>query len=285
MPQMPQTPDDPIVEALRQRGLLATGGNIRMIPFGNADGAATVPSPDVQNGSGITDNGDGTVTTTDIAGNPVTFNPKAIDPKNAPNLSPEQWNWLAPLIAGASGALIGEALGRRRNGRVQQIVEPADPLAPLPEEIVEGEFAEVPQQKQLSGPRNQTTFDKIGPGEAAQPLPKPQVKLPQGETAKSIAARKLQKAPVTEQSRVSLPDEFTDMTEEEYKTARALAEKMVMARQGGNVRSFNPNAKGVGPQHKPTSPGRATERVDDMIGNVVRVLRDQKALKSLSKVK
>lgn len=284
----PEAYNDPIVQQLIERGLLATGGNIRPIPFGGAqagNGSANQMPPSPEGAPVATPNGDGTYTVDDGTGNPQTIDPRDVAQQlgEDPN---SDLSWLAAAIAGASGALIGSQFGRRKPNA------PADPLAPLPEnagslpngadDIIEGEFTVLDDPKQI--------------GVEPKALPAPPNQLQQQEAAKALTQRKRATnppQPSAEQSRIRLPDEFSDLTPEELQRARALAEQLVMNRQRGNVQAYHPYRKreartgqprgrGAGPY--PTSPNFQTENPEDIIGNVVRALRDMKALKSLGKV-
>lgn len=280
--------DDPIVQQLIERGLLATGGNIRPIPFANngvASNAAANANTASSSGNGVTRNADGTYNVTDNNGNEQT-----VDPRQAAEQLGEDPNsdlsWLAAMIAGATGAYVGSNLRRGK---------PVDPLAPLddPKQITGMSGVEYDTRGTGLAARGDDIID--GEYSVVEPkgvAPRDEKALPDtqkrlvGPTAQELAKRRASARNVAtgEQSRVSLPDEFADFTPEELARARMIAEQLVMRRQGGNVRAYNPNAKGVGPQHKPTSPGRRTETVDQMMGNVARILRDQKAIRSLQKV-
>lgn len=286
----PAAYNDPIVQQLIERGLLATGGNIRPIPFGGnaaSDAVGGNVSPSSASANGVTRNADGTYNVVDENGNEQTVDVTPVAQELGEDVSSDL-SWLAAALAGGSGALIANALARRRQGNV-------DPLAPLDDPKQIGGMVGV--EPDVRGSSLATVDDGIIDGEYSvvepegiaardqKALPAPQEKLG-GATAKQLAERKAaaRASQGTEVSRIALPDALSDLSPEELAQARAITEQLIMRRQRGNVRAFNPNAKGVGPQHLPTSPGRKTETIDQMMGHVVRALRDAKTVRGLSKV-
>lgn len=288
---MPQAlADSNIAEELRQRGLLATGGNIRLMPFAgtaNANGVTAAPSSS-DSGNTLQPNPDGTLTVPDATGNPVTVDPKSTTPEELQQLPDESVNRLMPFLTGALGAATALYLAKRNGATPTTGSETGDMVAarnaPVGDDIINGEFTEVPpnaalndsavagaltEQKKLSGPANRVEA--------------------MGSPAKYITSQDIarQKAGSTTTApsgpTVQLADEFTDFAPEELATARAIAQRLVDERRVGNQR-YQKGKTGVGKPAKPTSRGRLTESVDEMMGVVAKVLRDQKALRSLGKV-
>lgn len=271
---MPDQNQSAIVEELRRRGLLATGGNIRALPFAESEaigtGNAATSSP-ASSGGSVTQNQDGTVNATDLNGNPVVVDPNTLSPQDADGLSDDSISGLLPYVAGGVASYLAYKLFQRSGKKSPAPGNPPvnggtvvanDPLAPLPDDIIEGEFTPVDEKqlssppKQIKGPANRLTSD----------------------TADAIAERRSGPPKPT----IAMPDEFADFTPEELARARAIAESLVMRRQKGNVRAYGPKGKGT-TGNLPTSKGRKTETVDEMMGNVARILRDQKALQALRK--
>lgn len=279
--------DDPVVQQLINRGLLATGGNIRPIPFDNASASGTDSSLAPSSAAnGVTRNADGTYNVTDENGNEQT-----LDVRDAAKQLGEDPNsdlsWLAAMIAGASGAAVGMALGGRKRDPLAPLDDPkqiggtvgvepdtrggGSAIVPRTDDIIDGEFSVVE-------PKGVAARDE-------KALPQQQKRLIGPTTAELAKRRAAARSSTTgEASRITLPDEFADLTPEELQKARTITEQLIMRRQRGNVRAYKPGVKGVGPQHLPTSPGRATETEADMLGHVVRAIRDAKVIRNLSRV-
>lgn len=295
---MPQTANPSIADELRKRGLLATGGMHRLAPMtgdsnlGSGNAVNTLPAS--RTGS-ITQNEDGTLNAADINGNPVVVDPNNITPEQADSLSDDSLNGLLPFLTGVAGGVLAERLLRKRgtkgNGAAVDVPvvegEVIEGKQRIPgNHIIEGEFTEIDPVK--SGPNRLAGAKPVkqltGPTTNSNQLSAPANRL-EGTTAKALAARRLGKAQPTEQSRIIAADEFSDFTPEELAKARSIAEELVRRRERGNVKAFNPNRKFARTGGLPTSRGNKTETVDEMMGNVVRVLRDQKALQALRKAR
>lgn len=294
----PTAYNDPIVQQLIERGLLATGGNIRAIPFGSNQGVASNAVGSGLSASsgagGVTRNADGTYNVVDENGNEQVVDVTPVAQELGEDTSSDL-SWLAAAIAGGSGALIGQALARRRKG--------VDPLAPLDDPKQLGGTVGVERDTSPRGSSIVPVADDIIDGEfrVVEPesiatrnqkaLSAPQAKV-SGATTKQLAERKVKEGATqaSEISRIALPDEFSDLSPEELAKARNITQELIKRRQKGNVSAYSPtrertlSGKPRGRGGLPTSPNFATETEADLLGHVVRALRDAKTVRSLSRV-
>lgn len=313
MPQVAALPDDPAVlkELMRQKGLIATGGNYRLLPFeddaagsvtssngtapyGSASGA-TAPFTATQDGQ-IVDPTGAVVATVDETGQ---ISDPALDIGNI--------NW-TPFLAGAAGAAMGWAIAdalRKRGKKVDgtPLVEgevipndPNDPNARIPRGTVEGEFSEVDAQRGIpytngrapsggtagavpvDGP---TVVGAIaeqrrlsGPRNALPDYPSP----PNYPSRREIATRRTKNAPNTSRNAnpAIVTDALTDVSDEERKVASAIADQLIARRREGNMRRMK-GGKGVGRKGLPTG---STDK-DNVVNSIIRTLRQTGALKSM----
>lgn len=264
-------PTDPklVEEMLRQRGLMAYGGNIRLMPFEN--NASTTPQVDAlgsATAAALSQNGGGGIPVQDVNGNQILL------PTNAQsipeNVSNESLVNVLPFLTGALGA--GLAMMIRNRLAQRGITMPTDdPLAPnVPaatssnrangmEDIIDGEFTEV-NEPQLTKGANATNSPADQVIEAQKRLPAPQGKLadegskPKYLTSQQLARRRAQNLPSREGSgpTVYAADAYSDITDEEMKQARTIADSLVQRRRAGNIRRDVKGKTTIGREHLPT---------------------------------
>lgn len=266
-------------EMLRQRGLIATGGNIRPIPF-----AGDNVSPPASGSMGV--GGAGASGAANIPRPPgatpiVGPNNTLLDPSTNQPLDPQSSDsWWKYLLGGAGvvgGGMAAAALLKNRKGVPYIEGETLDPLAPnaAPDAPpVEGEYTNVPN----SDVPNVEPQRGLPPPATAIEDARTQAQLP--ETAKALGARKRATNPSvsSDTSVVRGSDSLSDFTPEEIARARQLAQQLVAERVKGNrARAKQTNLTRRG--GKPTGP---TEE-EGLLNTVIRLLREGGALRSLSK--
>ncbi len=225
-----------IEEELRKRGLLATGGNIRMLPFSNpsaaADatpiasdsgtGSATANALGVSNGGGVTVN--------DATGNPITVDPNAAQlPANVPD---EEWLNLWPALAGAGGAALAMLIKNHFAGKGVNLPALADEIptvnatlepdgVPGSPNIVDGEFTEVADDPRLAAPQKQLSGSQ-------KVLAAPQPKL-----TDALVNKRLGKS-TSNLGTIQAGDSYSDLSPEDMKKAQTIADQLVQRRLTGN---------------------------------------------------
>lgn len=287
---MPQV-DPAIVDELRRRGLLANSGNLRLVPFNNS----TAVTPDPSN-SGIPAN---TSAIADVlaanGGVPAVGIAAGTPPIQAPNVNDpnaDDMSWLAPLVAGASGAAIGEALGRRRatTAPLPSETEVANALAANAgskgngqtiytagneDDIIEGEWTEVDPDK--AGPNRLTGPDELkrleGPTthNAITRDPRKQTRTPKPQDRRAVAdaiVARNQRGQANDVGTIYTRDAYTDMSPEDLQKANALTDELISRRQRGNARMFK--GQPLGRKHLPTG---NVER-EGIFNQVVRMIRE-----------
>lgn len=227
-----------IEEELRKRGLLATGGNIRMMPFDNAtaNGASQV-SPVLPTGAtsatanALAANSGGGLTVSDVNGNPIVVDPNATTlPANVPD---SEWLNIWPAVAGATGAGIGFLIAEHFKKRGVNLPATADAIptmegvvepngVPGAADIVDGEFTEVADDLQLSSPPK-----KIESG--TQKL----LQSPQSKLAETLTQRKIGKS-TSNLGTIQAGDSYSDLSSSEMKQAETIADQLVQRRLLGN---------------------------------------------------
>ena len=279
MPQPQVDMNDPAViqELLRQKGLLASGGNIRMMPFANSSGMGTAnASGGASNASPVS--GTPTSPSGDIAvgpdGQPIVDRNGIPVPVGATDADVDPN--LLPYIIGAAGAGTGGYLAKHLADRYRNRVRGVngelidDGMTPevLPSEF-EGQYTEVNDNAALTDQRTKTiSSDKPAVAEtlAQQRAPKStaQVTAPKAGTPRTQ---------VTSGSTIKAKDAYTDVAPDEMKKVQSIVDELVRNRQTGNA------MKKAGRAVEPTGPiGR-----EGILNSVIKVLRDNKALKSLTR--
>lgn len=270
MPVATDTSQLELIKALlAQKGLLATGGQFRPVPFDYAAAAA---------GNGVGANGSTPSTNGADAVRPEGPMPLVgpdntlIDPTTQQPLTPEAssdwWKYLLGAAGVAGGVALADALRRRMGSRVSLVEgEVIDPLGPVPvgeSEIVPGEFTEVnqPRLTQQPAPLNEPT--------AATALAERQKQLP------SRTRPRANPQATSDTSVVRLPDAMNDITPEELANARALARQLVQNRLRGNKQRANTGnlTRRAGP---PTGP--ADE--ETLLKTIIRLMRESGATRVL----
>lgn len=264
---------DPMVQALIERGLLATGGNIRNMPFADPSGLAngnaassSPPVPTATGGTSVRPSGPTPV---------MDANKQLVDPTTGAPLDPQLANeWLKYLVAGAAvggGYALTDAIRDKfAKGRIPTVEGEVvnDPLGALPnsadDAIISGEYSDV-APAQLESPRKALTNGSTETG---------------SETAKAIAERKGPTRKITRgNSRViSSADSLSDLSPEELQQAKDLTAQLVANRTAGNkarAKQSNLNRRG----------GRPTGPTDEegLLNTVVRIMRENGAIRSLAK--
>lgn len=284
-------PNDPalVEEMLRQRGLLATGGNIRLMPFGPGSSSpselpATTGSATA--GALATNANGGAPIVRDLSGNPVALDPDATQlPANVPD---EEWVNILPALAGAAGA--GLALLIKNHLAKRGITLPDDPLAPnVPATAKAGTMGDgdrvvVDGGELVSEGAAEVDPTKAGPkrfpNQSVKALPAPaQSKIqdtgspPKYLTSRQLAERRAANLPTTETSsgKIQLGDAFTDLSDKEILHAEMIAKQLIERRMAGRKRMLS-GKKGTGKLGLPTS------EIDPeaVFNNVVRMIREGK---------
>jgi hypothetical protein len=211
---------------LQQKGLLATGGNIRSIPFdetASQDAVGTTsgtlpPDSIASTGSAVRPEGP----------TPLIQGDKLVDPSTgqelAGGLADDWWKYL--LVGGAvgGGAALADMLRKRKGGAITEgvpLVEGeviTDPLAALPDNQVpvKGEYSEV---------GDTLTNGRQGVAGAL------------ADRQKQLTARTMPRAnpvPETDTSIIRVPDQMSDISPEEMENAKALVKQLVENRTKGN---------------------------------------------------
>jgi hypothetical protein len=279
---MPAASGDPsqleLVKALlQQKGLLATGGNIRSIPFsdeapassdGSASTGGSIPSP---SGAGAATRPPGAT--------PIVKNNQLIDPATGNpvqgSLADDWWKY---LLAGAGGAGLAELLRRRKGGSpgagsaAEDIPvvegEVIDPLSPMPEEIVNGSYTDVPnptiaQTKQIAGPDTAAVL---------------------AERNKQLPSRNRPRAnpvPSTGRDIIPLPDTMSDIPPEEIERAKTLAQQLIANRTRGNAQRANTGnlTRRAGPPTGPTDKNAE----EGLLNTIIKLMRDSGAARIIPK--
>lgn len=301
---MPQVATDPaqaslMEELMRQKGLLATGGNIRMLPFGSA---TTSPNGS-SNGSASTSSlGSASAAVAPSDTEPV-VDPtgNVVDPRTGQALDDQtaaDW-WKYILVGGAVGggyALAG-ALRNRFKGTTPvdsdgvPVVEGEviDPKALPNEQVpVEGQFTDV-KQNLLTGPTNDTAPQTAAEAIAQRRgLPRPSPSLedrgspPQYKTAQEIARMKGANRPGVAGSgpAIQLGDAMQDIAPEDLEAAKEIARRLMLERSHGNVKGAQgKKITQINRRDVPELKGGATGSVDDegLLNTVIGILRKNAA--------
>lgn len=288
MAQADALPTDPkmIEEMLRQRGLLATNGNIRLAPLGDPSGSVTSPvgTAGSATANALAASNGGGFTVPDISGKPTVIPANALE--LPANVSDDTFMNLLPALAGAGGAAL--ALLIKNHLASKGITPPTtDALAPLPpmaaaadtNGIVDGEFTEVNDPK-LAAP---VPIDPNAPQIAEQKLlPAPKNTLadtnasgkPKYLTSRELAKRKGANLPTREGSgpAISMADDYGDLSDAEMKQAKTIADSLIERRTQGRYRKYVQRKPGVGRDHLPT--GEIDK--EGAFNLVVRAIRDAK---------
>ena len=268
-------------ELLRQRGLLATGGNIRALPF--ADGPVV---PNANGNEAAPGDNAGSVPRPEGMTPVVDENDNLVDPSTGMPLSPEIANdWWKYLLGGAGiagGAVLADMLRRRMGkGKVPTIEgETLDPLAPTPEgasPIVNGEYTEVNPSRSVAGPQPRSTSqaaEALAGRSNARALPSPPLSL---EAASELARSKARPNPraTSDTSVVRSSDLYSDLTPEELARAKEITKQLVANRVKGN----KARAKQSKFSSRAVLPTGDTDE-KSLLNTVVRLLRENGALRS-----
>lgn len=288
-------PTDPMMieEELRKRGLLATGGNIRMSPLATVGASTGTNAPGTGAGSATANalaaNGGGGITVADVNGQPVVLDPAATTlPANIPN---ESLVGILPYLAGAAGAA-GLAALVRRHLSSKGINLPNDELAPgLPDTLgMKGDGERVVVDGGELVPENGAAVDptKSGPkrfpnnkNEVAQIEGPKNLVTDTGKEPKYLTSRELAKRRATARGAgvvgsegsgpaIAQLDAMDDITPEEMQKARTIAEALIARRTKGNIRK----AKGMPIGRK----GYPTGSMDDqgVLNTVIGLIRQGK---------
>lgn len=284
-----------IEEALRQRGLLATGGNIRLSPFVSPTVAASTSPTSLGAGNGsatanaLSANGGGGITVADANGQPVVIDPAATElPANIPD---ESLVGILPYLAGAAGAA-GLAALIRRHLKNRGITMPDDPLAPnVPDTIgTKGDGERVVVDGGELVPENGAAVDPTKSRPKRFPNTQSEVKqltgpkslvedkgtkpkyLTSSELAKRRAGARNAGVVGAEGSgpTIAQADAYSDISPEEMKQARTIADALIDQRMKGNMR----RAKGQGIGRKGYPTGSMDEQ--GILNNVIRMIRQGK---------
>lgn len=259
--------DQELLKALlQQKGLLATGGNIRSLPF--ADESAPTSSASSA-GAGVVSPSSGASATRPSGPTPLVKGNTLIDPQTQQpldgQLADDWWKYLAAGAgAGAAGYAIYKALRNRQGGadstpRAEGVptVEGevvSDPLAALPDGQVpvEGEYSEV--------------GDTLAARAKQQALPPPQPSLTSRTRAKPNPV------PANDTSVIRATDAVSDLSPQEMEQAKTLAAQLVANRSKGNA-SLGKQTNLKRRYNLPT--GDTNE--NSLLNTVIRLIREGKA--------
>ena len=318
MPQLaPDVDQNALMEELRRRGQLSSGGAIRAFPLGPGQGF-TNP------GVGVTDTPppppDPTATDPGAGELPPDVPPDVANAvANAPDEDEGTWNWLLPLIGAGAAYALYKALGKRPPASAAAAgglpSAPAAGAAPGIDRgttaefdtarggaagagMYEGEFTEVTPERQALltalDPAMQGPTPAAGAIAQQLALPAPPPTLedkgtpPKYLTATEIARRKAiarrGATPITPSGPpIELKDAFSDFSDEEIAKAWAQASDISKQRYLGDkakreqVKKYGRPTRRAG---RPTSVSGTGDAPEDIIGNIARALRENRALKS-----
>lgn len=285
MPQMQPQVDlnDPAVvqELLRQKGLIASGGNIRAIPFANASprGAAngmvgsadaTAPVSGTPNSSGEIAIGPDGEPIVDRSGMPVPVG--ATDADVDPSLLP----YILGGAAAVGGGMIAKHLADRYRNRVptiegQVIDDGMSKPTMMPSEF-EGEYTDVEEPRALTDQRTRLIADGRPTPAVAETIA--QQRAPRGAPQVTAPRANSPRTQVNSGRTVVANDAYSDVAPDEMKKVQGIVDELVRNRQVGNA------TKTPGKATHPTGPLNRNAILNSIIG----LLRDQKALKSLQRV-
>jgi hypothetical protein len=274
---------------LEQRGLLATGGNIRSIPF-SGDVPASSPDSDVSaNGSIPSANGAGAARPPGAT--PLVQGNQLVDPTTKQpiegSLADDWWKYLLAGAGVAGGVGLASILRRRKGGAPEVGVEDIptvegetiDPLAPAarPEHIVNGEFDEVRPTAHVGNTKflEAPSGDKIMADSAANIL---------AARNKQIEARNMPRANPTAQSDTSvvrLPDAANDIDPQEIENAKALVQQLIQNRTKGNAAARS-QSRFSRRAVQPTGPTDKNAE-DGLLNTIIRLMREQGATRIIPK--
>lgn len=310
--------DTTLIDELRRRGQLASGGFLRVAPQPYAPATAGVGDPSVTDG-GV----DRPLSQVELAGDGAEVDPATIDPAIQDKVAktgddPNTWWWLLPLVGLPAALALYKRMGKTPPAGEGGLPATQDPLgpdrgttaefdtrtpgAPGAEDIVEGEFTDVPSQKLLGqmdpalpGPNSAVQGALAGPQRALPPpvagaLTDTNVSgAPNYLTATEIARRKANArrggAPtIPSGPPIEVKDAFSDFSDEELAKAWASASELSKQRYLGNQsyrEQVKKHGRGVRRAGAPTSPPPGvTEGPEDLIGHIARALRETGSLKS-----
>lgn len=267
MPPVATPTEQDLVEILKQRGLLATGGNIRSIPF--ADDASS-PSASSDGSAGTTPLSSGAIrpqgATPLIGPNNTLLDPTTKKPLDDQSAG-DWWKYLLAGAGVAGGAALASLL-RRKGAKGSVSADEAiptvegevitDPLSPLPagSNIINGEYSDVVDPTLAGGQKGIT-----GPS-TAQVL---------ADRNRQLTARNRPGAnPVAESdtSRIRLGDAASEFTPEEIAQARSLAHQLVQNRVKGNAQRAN-----TGNLTRRAGPPTGDTNEESLFNTVLRILR------------
>ncbi len=301
---MPDVVDPAVLEALlRQKGLYATGGNIRLSPFATDPnvatntGAGTPPSSSASSATAnaLSANSGGGLTVPDANGNPVVLDPNATQlPANIPD---ESFINILPALAGAGGAALALLIKNHFANKGVNLPAVADPIptvnatlepdsVPSTNPIVDGEFEEVNDPRLMKGANDLNTPPESPLLQEQRRLPSPPPTLddkavdtkPKNLTAAALRARKVEgrrKGIVgSEGTGPTLVgnDSYADLTPDEMKQAKTSADSLIDRRMQGRQRRYVQGKTDVGRKGLPTAP---IDR-ESALNIVVRAIRDAK---------
>lgn len=274
MPVATQDPQELMKALLQQKGLLATGGNIRSLPF--ADGQA--PSPSASSASaGVAGPSAGTDATRPQGATPLVKGNTLIDPQTQQpiegQLADDWWKYLlAGAGAGGAGYALYKALQNRKGGAAGDPTAEAiptvegevvsDPLSPLPgNSPQEGEYYPVGDDTQLAPSAKQLTDQSTA-----------QVLADRNKQLTSRNRPNPNPIPESDTSVIRGTDTVSDLSPQEMEQAKTLAAQLVANRQKGNA-SIGRQTNLKRRYNLPT--GDTNE--NSLLNTVIRLIREGKA--------
>lgn len=262
-------------ELLRQRGLLATGGNIRQLPF-----AASAPANGGDTGSGSA------LPSASSASRPAGETPvidadnNLVNPKTGAKLddasTSDWWKYLAAGAGVAGGAALAEMLRRRANkNRIPTVEgEVIDPLSPLPnsasDEIINGEYRDAPDTRRIAPPSATVATEPTFPsnGDVAAVAAERKLTARNRPNANPVAS--------SDTSVIRAPDSYSDLSPEEMQRAKELTAELIAARKKGNL-ARSKQSRFSRRAVQPTGP---TEPEEGLLNTVIRLMKQNGALRS-----
>lgn len=264
-----------LMQALINRGLLATGGNIRSLPF--ADGSS---APSDANGAGAGGSADGASSVPRPEGpSPVLdANNQLVDPNTGkpPSNADDWWKYLVAGAGIAGGAALANLIRNKMKGSKVPTVEGEviDPLSPAAtsadDVIINGEYSDVPNAMVGAPPKGLPSPDAsvAGPPTPAQVLAERKLGVRNRPNANPVAT--------SDSSVVRTGDALADIDPAELERAREITKQLIANRMSGNAQ----RAGGTNLRRKYDKPTGPVAPEEGILNTVIRLMRENGALRS-----
>ena len=298
-------PPEVLKQLMAERGLLAYGGNYRMLPFSESDpssATSAVADPAAPNNSPSGTLSDGSMIDPATGAIVPQVNVDAASPNIADaNSSSDWWKYLLAATGTAGAAALANRLLKGRGEKIPLVegetIDGPSGNAVAPEgEIIDGEFRAVDPRLAVadqSGAATVNNADDLVKSLVAQRMSQEAPTSATGNapsaiedkgtpprhlTRRTMAERRLR--PEARQSRNTKPaivsDAYNDLSDLEKQRVNSLADTLIARRKEGNAR-LRAGKKGVGRRGLPTGP---TDK-ESLVNSIARILRETGSLKSL----